>query len=359
MGAYISCILSKNVPETQANHRVVEHSDLAAEAILALSTKILYRSPKFRSSVGSLSGLAPDNERCKRMLMAAGLPEILRSDKHKVSASGDAFLSEETKKRIKVFRRESSDEESLENISLGSQDKKTRACEQFCDYLNQCLNIESLQLTEEGLANLSEYVAEILTNADDHTDGLWFLQGYMDHVDDEHYCDIAIFNFGPSIGHTLRNNSLSKDNGASYAALHYGNSDLEEEALYTVWALQERVSRLNDEKNPSETRGCGTADLVEFFQKVSEECTQGSGECAKMAILSGGTHILFDGTHFMQEDVHGQRKVIWFNRDNSPKMPPESKFVRSLQNGLRFPGTIISIRFPMNAVTKVEEENVN
>ena len=70
-----------------------------------------------------------------------------------------------------------------------------------------------------------------------------------------------------------------------------------------------------------------------------------------MAMLSGDTHILFDGTYRMGPDSTG-RDVLAFNQSNSLAEPPDSNYVRHLQ-GVRFPGTVVSIRFPLQQTAAV------
>jgi hypothetical protein len=71
-----------------------------------------------------------------------------------------------------------------------------------------------------------------------------------------------------------------------------------------------------------------------------------------MAILSGKTHILFDGTYQMAPDASG-RNVIAFNAQNDLSSKPDPKYVRNL-GGDGFPGTVISIRFPMKLTKQTE-----
>lgn len=64
-----------------------------------------------------------------------------------------------------------------------------------------------------------------------------------------------------------------------------------------------------------------------------------------MAILSGNTHILFDGKYAMDKEPNG-RKVIAFNDENSLLAPPDSSYVKTI-GPRKFPGTIISIKFSL------------
>jgi hypothetical protein len=73
-----------------------------------------------------------------------------------------------------------------------------------------------------------------------------------------------------------------------------------------------------------------------------------------MAILSGNTHIMFDGAYKMKNDPTG-RQVIAFNQNNDLNEPPDDKYVTHLGKA-NFPGVIIGIRFPM-ATSQTKELN--
>lgn len=348
---FVHCVRSRNFPVLHADHSRVENSDLAAEALLSLCTKVLWKSPRHRKLLKELSGLMPESDRARRMLVSMGVPGVLEQEKLGTTQIDRNSDDERKEQALEVFRGESVEENSP-RVSIGSQDKKTRVCKQFCEHINKCLDHENKSLTPSGLADLQEYVGEILNNAEDHTaDKIWYVQGYMDVNEAEHFCDIAIFNFGPSISETISKSIDASDyfgSGKEYVEKHQ-HEGFGAEALRTVWALQERVSRFNDPSDGSETRGCGTADLLEFFSGVSEECAPNSKKNVRMSITSGSCHILMDGAYQIAEDA-SCRKVIWFNAHNSPSHPPDKRYVRTMRN-ISFPGTMIAIRFPINAVS--------
>ena len=125
----------------------------------------------------------------------------------------------------------------------------------------------------------------------------------------------------------------------------------------TVIALQGHVSSKN--KSDKDTRGNGSIDLIEFFQMVYKECSlvDATRDKVKMAILSGGTYILFDGTHQLVELENGI-KTVTFNKMNSLDELPDPKYVRGLK-GIHFPGTVISIRFPLGEGSIVKKGELN
>ena len=113
----------------------------------------------------------------------------------------------------------------------------------------------------------------------------------------------------------------------------------DEETLWTLYALQERVSRFSGLPN-NETRGNGTRDIVEFFSEL--------GSPGTMCIVSGHAYILFDGTYGFREIIRDGEplKIITFNKSGTLEEPPERAFVRRLPKA--FPGTMVSIRLTLD-----------
>jgi hypothetical protein len=113
----------------------------------------------------------------------------------------------------------------------------------------------------------------------------------------------------------------------------------QEESLWTLYALQEGVSRFRNTVGHID-RGNGTVKMIEFFSELASGRPQ-------MALISGRTHILFDGKYRISPiEVDGEiRKVIAFNNNNDLRERPDPDYVRTLRN--HFPGTLISLRFQL------------
>src|SRR5690606_11799784 len=100
---------------------------------------------------------------------------------------------------------------------------------------------------------LTEYLSEILNNAEEHAGFVdWTLQGYLDSSVEVPVCEIAIFNFGDSIAQTLDRlpkGSYTLDQIGQYlemhAGKHYFSPSWRKEDLLSVIALQPDVSSKN------------------------------------------------------------------------------------------------------------------
>lgn len=238
-------------------------------------------------------------------------------------------------------------------------DKNSRITKDFADHINRCLGSVNRELKPAARGRLSDYVGEIIDNAEEHAEMLdWTIQGYLDTHLAVPMCEIVIFNFGRSIADTFQElppDSYTYHQVQKYIELHEKKglfqSGWRKEDLYTLIALQGNVSTKNF--SSADTRGNGTVDLIQFFQRVHQECTTPEVKAqARMTLVSGSTYILFDGKYQMTENSKGNR-VIAFNATNDLYQKPDPNYVRQL-SGKGFPGTIISLKVPLSSGTTVE-----
>jgi len=114
-----------------------------------------------------------------------------------------------------------------------------------------------------------------------------------------------------------------------------------EECLWTLYALQDRVTRFY-QKPGGEDRGVGTVKMIEFFEQLAVTAPM------RMCVLSGSAYILFDGKHRIRASgpEPDAQKIIAFNEDNDLHQAPDPKYVHGLELG--FPGTIVSIKLKLD-----------
>lgn len=316
----------------------MQEVDLAAETMLDIVAVELEREANSRRSQLHFRGTLPKDPYLQRYIRGAGIIKHLQVEHEYLSSH------EEDELRVLRTRNRSYRQEAV----LSGADYKERTVAGFVDHIDECLKTSDRALSIEQRRRLAEYTGEILTNVEEHSDNNeWTIVGYLDTSHPGHLCEIAIINLGRSIADTFR--ILSPDSQAfkvvepyidAHEAKNLFGLGWREENLLTLIALQGHVSSKAD---LSADRGQGTVDLIEFFQEMHRESQDDDMSNYRMAIMSGRTHIMFDGRYQMSEDQHG-RKVIAFNADNDLRNKPDKKYVTSLRTG--FPGTIISIRFP-------------
>ncbi len=345
----VSYTIRKRPPnEIDFDHSDLQNFDIAAEQILDVVTIEYSNARKLARRGLTLRGTLPTNDEANRFIRAIGITKILDVKSQ--------HLNREEKKYLKTLRLFN---ENRRKLRLAEESVTEHAARRLVEYVNQCLEIDGLKLSKIGTRDLSTYTGELLDNASEHSGTEdWILAGFLDPTIEEQRCEIAIINFGKSFSDTfleLPDGHYTRQFVDPFVKLHENKglfqSHWTKENLLTVVALQGQVSSKNT--NSEDTRGNGTIDLIQFFHEMYKGIGNNKFP-AKMAIVSGSTKILFDGTHKLLEDSSG-RPVIAFNTANNLNQPPDRKYVRTL-NGLTFPGTIVSISFPL-AGNVTQKEN--
>ena len=222
-------------------------------------------------------------------------------------------------------------------------------------YVNDCLKGYGYELTARAKNYLTQLAAEVLDNAEEHSERRdWWVAGYLRQKSTGSFgdCHITIFNFGRTLAESLQELPVGSQLRTDIEALVQSHkqrgffaSGWTEENLWTLYALQGGVSRLNTGRTSlGDTRGYGTVRMLEFFESIGK--TAVAGHPPKMCIVSGHTHLLFDGTYQMrlQKTRRGeQANIIAFNKENDLQIRPDAKYVTDLKKS--FPGTLISLRF--------------
>lgn len=334
------------------NFEDIEVQDLASHALLAKLADEIDSSAKLskRPSV-RWSGSYPRSAEHKRLVKATGIIKQLRV-KHE-------YLTPIEEARLTLFVRHC--RHYISAIRPQDYDQKSKAAHKFADYINNCLSATRKELTPTARHLLCSRIGELLDNAEQHAGMVdWTIKGYLDTSVPTPMCEIVIFNFGKSLAQTLEDlpaDGFTMRQITPYLEMHvkrgFFSSRWRRADLLTVMALQQGVSSKNTSLET--TRGNGTTDLIEFFQRINDQLATESESGAKMTIISGSTRVLFDGRY--RSRTEGERKgIIAFNRDNDLTSPPDSRYVQPLEKTM-LPGTLISVQFsiPTSSMTSLED----
>jgi hypothetical protein len=339
------------VTSVYLDHSSVTKYDLAASGVLdALAIECSMESRRRKSRV-RWRGTYPKDMDVRRFIKALGIVKHLEIRRE--------YLKEDEAKKLQLFDKRKHNYAVSGNPTKA--DFKTLVVQEFVGHVDACLKSNGKTLTVVSKHSIAKYTGEILDNAEQHAGMVdWTIQGYLDNSLDTPICEIAIFNFGKTIAETLSalpDTSYTRMQIAPYLELHqrsrwFGPSWSENDLL-TLIALQGHVSSKN--QSNLDTRGNGTIDLIETFFEIHNQCNGAGQGGARMAILSGGTYILFDGTYRLGAGPNNARQIA-FNTSNDLKLQPDHRYVRGL-GGLQFPGTVISIKFPLASTStlKVDE----
>lgn len=335
-------------PRITLDHRYVKELGLAAEAVLAVVLKEV--SLENQNVPGAyIRGYKSQSPKVRKIMDEVGCVRVLRT-------GVDEDVKVSLRSTANVFRHQNRGKSLV--VDALTADPISVTTKEFSDHLNSCLSLVGKRLSAKGRDRLLSYVAEVLINAQEHSESAqWTIVGFVDQEDEGLVYRAAIFSLGKTIAQTfsdLPDGSYSWGVVSPYIEQH-GNSGFFDihwrtEDLLTVVALQGNISSKLD--GPSSDRGQGTVDLIEFFQDMSNECSVKDSK-PMMSIISGSTHIRFDGGYRMKNELSLGRMVIAFNTENSLLLPPDKKVVRAMDKTI-FPGVMISIAMPL-ATGTVEE----
>lgn len=291
-----------------------------------------------------LKGTLPRDEQAKDILLASGLPEHLKA----------TILCEYDKKHVMKF-------DTIQGVHDQKANKADETATKLTNYFIKCLRTQHMELNNEGKRLLSRILGEVISNCEIHGGNLatWYTQGHYQIQKDNSFGEMQLLflNIGDTIYEGLKNDSSAetKEKLSYMKAVHHKhlNKKWDEEMLYTVFALQEGISRLRDKGIEGfEGRGSGTVSMIEMFYDIGESDT---GLKPQMTILSGKTLIKFLDNYkmksvgFVNDKVFGsgKKKIIAFNDKNDIYFPADPQNVIKISQ--YFPGTIISLKFYLDS----------
>ena len=321
--------------EIYLDHSQCTRIDLGASVVMDVIAVDLERTWPRRRRRPSFAGAYPKDQEAREILRTTGIIRHLKVS-HERPARTDRYLL------FPLYRGSSA------RIRARQTSDHERAAQKLTEYFDECLGKQGSGLESQGKKAISQMAGEILNNAEEHSErSTWFLMAYMRQEDqDVGQCNIALFNFGRTVYQTLCLDDTAPElrrKMTELSNLHRRRKLFgprwTEETLWTLYSLQEGVSRFRD-RQPD--RGYGTVRMIELFLQLGQRLDGVARP--KMALVSGSSHILFDGTYGLAIDPRGgDRKVIAFNASNDLEEPPDPEYVKSI-DGL-FPGTLISMRF--------------
>lgn len=216
-------------------------------------------------------------------------------------------------------------------------------------YISDCLSTQKRILSNDGKNILSELVGEVIANCSEHAGEScnYYTLGHYFSDKDNNFgeCCLTIFNFGQSIYESLQKSTKTickiLKQATNRHRRYFVKGKWNEESLWTVYALQDGISRCRDKKKDPD-RGSGTIKLIEHFTDIGNKRKDVS---PVMSLTSGHINILFSDKTRLETKKYGkyERKVIAFNENNNLSLPSDSENVRILEN--YFPGTVLSMKF--------------
>lgn len=346
---------SKRLRDIEVNHSDCKENDLAAEVLLSGVIKALKSYRKNSGKTVRVHGyLSSTNEFINRLIKSIGLVRELANKKYRFRKS----LDEE---KISLFRCDSLIHEKPNVKKAMELDRKNRATSRLTTHLTNSIDSIDKALKEDSISFLTEYVGELIDNAEEHSGkNIWRSYGYLDSIKNSGgmlKSEIVVLNYGKNIYDTF----IEQQNSAKVwevidLYLNGLNETRENKLLVTVAALRKFVS---SKKEQSNSRGRGTWSVIETFYKISKawQAELGGNQCdyvPEMVIVSGSVAIRFtpelvinsfESIKDSTAKTASMKYFVAFNKKNDPTKMPDKSFVYSLKYA--FPGTIVSIKFPV------------
>lgn len=319
-------LMDIRIKKVHFNHFSCEYLGVCASTIMDI---IIIECTKYRNSINNkieISGSLRDN---------------------KVSGNNDvdALLKMSgLLKHLNIFKGKVPNTEQLELITNG--DSSTVA-EKTIEYVDHSLSRHNVELTKAGKNLFASFLGEIVNNCEVHggTNVVWYTLGHYsyDPKSELGKCKLCIIDFGETIYEGLKNcksqKVLKRINHYNKKAWYSFKSVNNKETLYTLFSLQQRVSRIIDKDI---VRGNGTITFIESILQLFN--TEDDNYKSIFSITSGKCSILFDGKYKLEEKSYKtgyKNKIIAFNDTNDLYKEPDENYVRAIKNG--FPGTVISM----------------
>jgi hypothetical protein len=236
------------------------------------------------------------------------------------------------------------------------ENRKGAICKEFRNFINSCLKQSEIQLNENGENNLDSLISEILGNAEDHSQVIkWYVNGvsFIETPDSEPVIEVnfAILNFGYSFFEgfeiTKNKNHMIYQKMMDLYSLHEKLMDgqivkkFSKEALFTLYSLQEGVSRLKFE---DESRGNGTMNFIRAFISLGAFGEKNPKYKARLNIVSGHTLLTCDSDHspIKENSIY----LLPLNKNRNIRELPSSEMLHNFND--YFPGTILQVKIFLN-----------
>lgn len=233
---------------------------------------------------------------------------------------------------------------------------KGSICTRVREFVNESLKASNAMLNKRGINRLDLLLSEIFNNAEDHsTFRRWFVNGvsYREVVEDNEpivELNLGILNFGYSIfegffRNKTKNKFMMEITDKWYkkhsSAPQYNGKPYKKEDLYTLYCLQEGISRL---KYEDQSRGSGTMNFLRAFIALGAYGKTNTKYKSHLNIISGNTIVRC--TDEVEPFMSDRRYYLSLNTDQSMDMLPDEKYLSHTNE--YFPGTFFEVKIYLN-----------
>lgn len=240
-----------------------------------------------------------------------------------------------------------------------AENKKGATATKIVKYIaDNCLSNYGYHLSHKEKSDLIALISEVLNNAEDHSlKNKWYATGAL-FEDNRLQTDpnkevvgeltLTIMNFGQSFYEGFEETREQNEhmyNSINQLCENVQNTskgkDFTKENLFTLYALQDGISRL---KYETESRGTGTMKFINSFTQISDYEDSTKKYHPYLIILTGNTLLRCDN-QYRPYEIDGDN-YLSLNKENDLKLPPEKENLISLPK--KFPGTLLAVKVYLN-----------
>jgi hypothetical protein len=232
---------------------------------------------------------------------------------------------------------------------------KGRLCNDVIDFINETMRASGFELDEHGENLMGNMMGEILGNAEDHSKLNNFYVNGISYVEETELgklveLNLAIVNFGYSIYKGFQDtqdaNKNVYDKMTNLFKIHAKQTKLPDknfstESLYTLYALQEGISRL---KYAEPSRGNGTMNFIRSFINLGALGDDYAKYKPKLHIISG--HTVIECTNDYQPYEEDDTVKLSLNKSKDLTKLPDRSCIHAHDS--YFPGTILQVKVFMS-----------
>lgn len=234
---------------------------------------------------------------------------------------------------------------------LYSENKKGAITTKIRDFINSCLRDHGHEFNSEGINEMDGLLSEILGNGEDHSPFDTYYSTANSFVEADRFVgevNLSVMNFGYSIYEGLE--LSKKDNYENYKVVErlydqvihrIKNRTIGREDLFTLYALQEGISRLKFE---DQSRGHGTMKFINSFFALGDFEDISKHYHPELTIISGSTQVICNKKY--KPFSVNEQNFLSLNSENDLSRPPDPSNLKHLKSS--FPGTILYVKIYLN-----------
>lgn len=233
-----------------------------------------------------------------------------------------------------------------------SENKKGPITTKIRSFINECLRDHGHEFNPDGINEMDGLLSEILGNGEDHSpfDTYYSTANSFVEVGTSHGREIVgevnlcVMNFGYSIYEGLETSKVQ--NFKNYQIIEElfnqvfplcKNKGITRENLFTLYALQEGISRLKYEDS---SRGHGTMKFINSFFTLGDFEDEERQYHPELSIISGSTQVICNNKY--RSFTRDNQNFLSLNSENNLSKPPDPSNLRNLKTS--FPGTLLIVK---------------